>query len=234
MRAAAALVVLLIAAAPAAPAEIYRWVDERGVVNYGSKPPEGAKKVRQLDENAVTVSTIPAPPPPSAERQRQRELALEARVERLERELYELERARSAVPSRHAGVSRVRPSVCRVRRRLSCLLPRLRPSVRQAHDLPAARSRRSSGTRRCAACAADRPDPGFATLAPAAHHNRALGSRHLRTREVASCDGFDRKTRMAGMPDARYICLPDHPACTGISSTPTTPRPGRNRWGRAR
>jgi hypothetical protein len=93
VRAAAALVVLLIAAAPAASAEIYRWVDERGVVNYGSKPPEGAKKVRQLDENAVTVSTIPAPPP-SAERQ----LALEARVERLERELYELERARSAVP----------------------------------------------------------------------------------------------------------------------------------------
>ena len=98
MRAAAALVVLLIAAAPAASAEIYRWVDERGVVNYGSKPPEGAKKVRQLAENAVTVSTVPAPPPPSAERQRQRELALEARVERLERELYELERARSAVP----------------------------------------------------------------------------------------------------------------------------------------
>jgi hypothetical protein len=99
MRAATSLVVLLaLAAAPAVPAEIYRWVDEKGMVNYGAKPPEGAKKVKQLDQDAVTVSTVPAPPPPSAQRQRQRELALEARIERLERELYELERARSAVP----------------------------------------------------------------------------------------------------------------------------------------
>lgn len=99
MRAATSLVVLLaLAAAPAVPAEIYRWVDEKGVVNYGAKPPEGAKKVKQLDQDAVTVSTVPAPPPPSAQRQRQRELALEARVERLERELYEFERARATVP----------------------------------------------------------------------------------------------------------------------------------------
>jgi hypothetical protein len=97
VRAATALVALLVAAVPAAQAEIYRWVDGKGVVNYGSKPPEGARNVRQLDENAVTVSTIPAPP--RAARERQRELALEARVERLERELQELERARAAAPT---------------------------------------------------------------------------------------------------------------------------------------
>jgi hypothetical protein len=96
VRVAANLAALLVAAVPAgAHAEIYKWVDEKGVVNYGSKPPEGARKLRQLDENASTVSTIPAPP--RAQVQRERELALEARIERLERELHE-RRARDAVP----------------------------------------------------------------------------------------------------------------------------------------
>jgi hypothetical protein len=95
VRAATLLVALLAAAIPAARAEICRWVDAKGVVNYGSRPPEGARNVRQLDENAVTVSTIPAPP--RRDLQRQRELALEARIERLEREL-EREQARAVAP----------------------------------------------------------------------------------------------------------------------------------------
>ena len=96
MRVAASLAALLVAAVPAgAHAEIYKWIDEKGVVNYGSKPPEGARKLKQLDENAARVSTIPAPP--RAQVQRERELALEARIERLERELHE-SRARDAVP----------------------------------------------------------------------------------------------------------------------------------------
>lgn len=93
MRAAAVLCALL-AVPVVAHAELYKWVDERGVVNYGDKRPEGVKQVRQLDESEGRVSTIPAPP--AASRQRQRELALEARVERLEREFEALERSRAA------------------------------------------------------------------------------------------------------------------------------------------
>jgi hypothetical protein len=98
VRVVATFAALLVAAVPAgAHAGIYKWVDEKGVVNYGSKPPEGARKVRQLDENAATVSTIPAPPRDDLALQRQRERALEARIERLERELLE-RRAREATP----------------------------------------------------------------------------------------------------------------------------------------
>lgn len=97
MRAAALLVALLAAAAPvaapAAAAETYRWVDARGVVNYGDKPPAGAQNVRRLDEDAGRVSTIPAVPREDLARQRER--LLEARIERLERELDE-QRARAA------------------------------------------------------------------------------------------------------------------------------------------
>jgi hypothetical protein len=91
---AAAVLCALLAVPVVAHAELYKWVDERGVVNYGNKRPEGVKHVRQLDESEGRVSTIPAPP--AAERQRQRELALAARVERLERELEALERTRAA------------------------------------------------------------------------------------------------------------------------------------------
>jgi hypothetical protein len=76
----------------AAAAELYRWVDDRGVVNYSNIRPEGVKKVAQLEEDS-RVSTVPGVSADEAARLRQREL--EARIERLERELYEA-RARSA------------------------------------------------------------------------------------------------------------------------------------------
>jgi len=89
-----------IAAPAAASAEIYKWVDERGGVTYGNVPPAGAKKLTQLDEDNGRVSTVPGL---SAEQvARSRELELAARVERLERELYEA-RARGAVAAAPAA-----------------------------------------------------------------------------------------------------------------------------------
>jgi hypothetical protein len=44
-------VLLAIAAGPCLAAEAYRWVDERGVVNYGEKPPE--------ERRATPVDTRP-------------------------------------------------------------------------------------------------------------------------------------------------------------------------------
>jgi hypothetical protein len=77
----------------AAEAELYRWVDDRGVVNYSNIRPEGVKKVAQLEKDS-RVTTVPGVSADEAARLRQREL--EARIERLERELDEA-RARSAV-----------------------------------------------------------------------------------------------------------------------------------------
>ena len=76
--------------------EVYKWVDAKGVVNYGNVRPEGAKQVRQLDEDAGRVSTIPGIPKEQIARQRQ--LELEARVERLERELAEQRALAAAAP----------------------------------------------------------------------------------------------------------------------------------------
>ena len=93
-----ALALLAAAALPlAAPAATYRWVDDNGRVNYGDAPPPAARQVRQLDEAAGRVSTIEAVP--AEQLQRERERALQARVDRLERELDDLRRAPAVVPA---------------------------------------------------------------------------------------------------------------------------------------
>jgi hypothetical protein len=85
---------LALAAPLAAQAEIYRWVDDRGVINYSSTKPEGVKKITQVAEDNGRVSTVPGISPELLAQQRQ--LELEARIQRLERELYE-QRARDAM-----------------------------------------------------------------------------------------------------------------------------------------
>jgi hypothetical protein len=88
------LAVLALGTLPlAAMAATYKWVDERGVVNYGNVPPPAGRQARQLDEDAARVSTIEAVP--RAQLERERELLLRARIARLEAEL-EASRARAA------------------------------------------------------------------------------------------------------------------------------------------
>ena len=48
-----ALLALLLAAAPLAQAETYKWVDERGVVNYSNAPPPDSAK------GAAPAQTVP-------------------------------------------------------------------------------------------------------------------------------------------------------------------------------
>ena len=49
------LLALTLAIAPAAQAETYKWVDERGVVNYSNTPPPGAaKSVTSIAERVST------------------------------------------------------------------------------------------------------------------------------------------------------------------------------------
>jgi len=47
-----------VAAMPAS-AQIYKWIDAQGQVNYGDKPP--LPKARELDGSTVTLSVYPAP-----------------------------------------------------------------------------------------------------------------------------------------------------------------------------
>ena len=56
----AVLLALLLAAAPAW-AQIYKWVDEKGRVQYGEKPPAGAKAAPLRGEAAPAAGTPRAP-----------------------------------------------------------------------------------------------------------------------------------------------------------------------------
>lgn len=85
---------VMMAALPA-QAEIYKWVDEKGVVNYGTTPPPG-KSAKQLPADAPGVTVVPgspAPPPPA------QKSATDERVERLEKAL-EAEKASRAEQER--------------------------------------------------------------------------------------------------------------------------------------
>lgn len=83
-----------------AAADVYRWIDERGVVNYGDRPPaKSAKGLRSLDLDLDGVNVIPAIP--RAELDRLRERDLERRLRQLEAEVEELrarESAQAAAP----------------------------------------------------------------------------------------------------------------------------------------
>ena len=58
------LLATLVAAAPLAQAETYKWVDERGVVNYSNAPPPDAAKgpvpKQTIPDRVSTYQTDPA------------------------------------------------------------------------------------------------------------------------------------------------------------------------------
>jgi hypothetical protein len=55
------LLAVLLALAPAAQAETYKWVDERGVVNYSNTPPPvAAKAPQQVADRVSTYQTDPS------------------------------------------------------------------------------------------------------------------------------------------------------------------------------
>jgi hypothetical protein len=79
---------VLGALAQPALAQLYRWVDERGAVNYGDTPPSNARQVTPLNPDRSGVSVVPGL---SAEQmERARASAEQSRIERLEREVRSL------------------------------------------------------------------------------------------------------------------------------------------------
>lgn len=83
--------------APTASANLYRWVDERGVVNYGDTPPANARQVRPLSPEQSSVSVVPGLSREDVDRAKK--TTEQARIERLEREVKALrEEARNTPP----------------------------------------------------------------------------------------------------------------------------------------
>ena len=50
---------LLAVAAPPAQAQTYKWVDERGVVNYSNTPPPNAAKAQPLEDRISVYASDP-------------------------------------------------------------------------------------------------------------------------------------------------------------------------------
>ncbi len=93
--------IALVAAATAAPigaayAELYKWVDENGVTNYGDAPPASARKTTTLDESKSSLSVVPGLSKDEVARLEAR--ADQARANRLEQENAELRARLQAWP----------------------------------------------------------------------------------------------------------------------------------------
>lgn len=103
-----------------ASAEVYRWVDERGVVNYGSRPPAGSK-AKPVESDNGRVSVVPAPAKPAAAAPGSAEqTALRERVGRLESQLEDERRQRALTQAAESErLARARAD-CEAQRRLNC------------------------------------------------------------------------------------------------------------------
>jgi hypothetical protein len=108
----------LLALAPVAHAEIYKWVDDKGVVNYSNTPPASRKSVK-LDEEQGRVSTIEAYDY-SRGGASKREQALQDRVARLEQEMARGRQTAALDAAAAAEAYRVWREQCIAQRRMDC------------------------------------------------------------------------------------------------------------------
>jgi len=76
-----ALLHFLVLAAAIAPAsaQVYKWVDERGVTHYGERPPQGGKASEVPDRLGSPGGVAPKPPADPAAPAAQPEMTEEAR-----------------------------------------------------------------------------------------------------------------------------------------------------------
>ena len=66
-------------------AQLYKWTDETGTTNYGSKPPANARNVQKLDDSKSRVSTVPGMKPEEIRAEQDR--AQQQKIDGLERDL---------------------------------------------------------------------------------------------------------------------------------------------------
>ena len=145
LRLSASWIVSAAMLATPALAQVYKWVDESGMVNYGDKPPPRSKGAHPLDEGAGSLSVVPGIPKDELDRLRRQDD--QQRLQRLEREVDELRAQASPASECHARARLHRELRARLRLR-HLRLPRLRPlagaSIARRTGLPASgRSTRS-------------------------------------------------------------------------------------------
>jgi len=100
-------------------ADIYKWVDEKGVVNYGESPPAG-RAARILTRDDGKVSVVPVDPGLTERARDGEQAALQRRVEQLEQELARQRDAQvEADQSQAERLARSREE-CRVQREVDC------------------------------------------------------------------------------------------------------------------
>ena len=112
---------ILLAAAPAW-AQVYKWVDDKGVVNYSGEPPAARNSVL-LDPNSVSVSTY-TPDPTLKKRAKTtagvNERALAERIASLERKLDAERYARLSLADAQSRVLDQQYEQCLRDRRIDC------------------------------------------------------------------------------------------------------------------
>lgn len=81
-------------------ADMYRWVDAKGVVNYSNVPPPATTGATRIADTEPTVSVIPPRErtPESQAAREAREAALVRRIGQLEDEIAQLKRAAAQPP----------------------------------------------------------------------------------------------------------------------------------------
>ena len=90
------LLAALLAMPAAVTAQLYKWVDEDGGVNYGDTPPPKAKNVRPVGQGSVSV--VPGVPKDQIDAMRERD-----EQRRKEREQRDADQARAAEMARAAA-----------------------------------------------------------------------------------------------------------------------------------
>lgn len=115
----ARILAALAAVALAAPAgaQLYKWVDDKGVTNYGSSPPANARNVQKVDESNPRVSTVPGLKPEEVQAGENR--ALQHKVDQLERDLEAQRRATADAQARATADTQWRER-CLADRRIDC------------------------------------------------------------------------------------------------------------------
>jgi hypothetical protein len=111
-----AVVAAAVLASPAG-AQLYKWVDDKGVTNYGSAPPANARNVQKVDESNPRVSTVPGLKPEEVQAGENR--ALQQKVDGLERDLEAQRRATADAQARAAADTQWRER-CLADRRVDC------------------------------------------------------------------------------------------------------------------
>jgi len=106
----------------AAPAwaQIYKWVDDHGVVNYSNQPPAN-RKAKELDTSAIPVSVYEAEKPGHrAAATRSEAASLSDKIDRLERQLEAEREARQYAAAADARALQAAYDQCVAQRGVDC------------------------------------------------------------------------------------------------------------------